>query len=64
MASAQSGVISTVKYLLDHGVGLMKADVKGHVVLHNDVCAGTRHQGFFVMLVWLCTTLSLFLCIP
>ena len=64
MVSAQSGVISTVKYLLDHGVGLMKADVKGHAVLHNDVCAGMSHQGFFVMLVWLCASLFLFLCTP
>ena len=41
MACTQSGVISTVKYPLDHGVDLMKVDVKGHTVLHNVVCAGT-----------------------
>ena len=62
MASTQSGVISTVKYPLDHGVDLMKADVKGHVVLHNAICAGMSHQGFLIMLVWLCASLSLFLC--
>ena len=47
MASAQSGVISTVKYPLDHGVDLMKADVKGHAVLHNVVCVGMSHQCFW-----------------
>ena len=61
MASAQSGVISTVKFPLDHGVDLMKADVKGHVVLHNVVCVGMSHQGF---LSCLCASLSLFLCTP
>jgi ankyrin repeat protein len=40
MASAQSGDISTVKYLLDHGGDLMKADAKGRTVLHHAVCAG------------------------
>jgi len=47
VASAQSGVISTVKYPLDHGVDLMKADVKVHAVLHNVVCACMSHQGFW-----------------
>ena len=47
MTSAQSGVISTMKYPLDHGVDIIKADVKGHVVLHNAVCAGMTHQGFW-----------------
>jgi len=47
VASAQSGVISTMKYPLDHGIDLMKADVKGHVVLHNAICAGMSHQGFW-----------------
>ncbi|KXG38850.1 ankyrin repeat, PH and SEC7 domain containing protein secG [Sorghum bicolor] len=41
MASAQSGDISTVKYLLDHGGDLMKADAKGRTVLHHAVCAGS-----------------------
>ena len=64
MASAQSGVISTVKYPLDHGVDLMKADVKGYAVLHNVVCAGMCHQGlcgcvplclyFYVHHRWFC----------
>ena len=50
MASAQSGVISTVKYPLDHGVDLMKADAKGHVILHNAACARMSHQGFWSLL--------------
>ncbi|XP_066387332.1 uncharacterized protein [Miscanthus floridulus] len=41
MASAQSSDISTVKYLLDHGADLMKADAKGCTVLHHAVCAGS-----------------------
>ncbi|KAL6906336.1 hypothetical protein ACP4OV_003937 [Aristida adscensionis] len=41
MCSAQSGDISTVKYLLDHGGDLMKADAKGRTVLHHAVCAGS-----------------------
>ena len=36
-----------MKYPLDHGVDLMKVDVKGHTVLHNVVCAGMSHQGFW-----------------
>ncbi|WVZ57747.1 hypothetical protein U9M48_008092 [Paspalum notatum var. saurae] len=41
MASAQSDDISTVKYLLDHGADLMKADIKGCTVLHHAVSAGS-----------------------
>ncbi|KAJ1296135.1 hypothetical protein BS78_01G276200 [Paspalum vaginatum] len=41
MASAQSGDVSTVKYLLDHGADLMKADLKGRTVLHHAVSAGS-----------------------
>ena len=40
MASAQSGDISTVKYLFDHGGDLMKPDTKGRTVLHHVVCSG------------------------
>ncbi|PUZ39972.1 hypothetical protein GQ55_9G386400 [Panicum hallii var. hallii] len=40
MASAQSGDISTVKYLLDHGGDIMKPDAKGRTVLHHAVCSG------------------------
>ena len=58
VASAQSGVISIVKYLLDHGVSLMKADVKGHIVLHNAVCASMCDQGF---LSCLCGCVPLYL---
>ncbi|OEL26743.1 hypothetical protein BAE44_0012238 [Dichanthelium oligosanthes] len=41
MTSAQSGDISTVKYLFDHGGDLMKADAKGRTVLHHAVCTGS-----------------------
>ncbi|RLN41480.1 hypothetical protein C2845_PM01G47170 [Panicum miliaceum] len=41
MASAQSGDISTVKYLFDHGCDLMKPDAKGRTVLHHAVCSGS-----------------------
>ncbi|KAM0903281.1 hypothetical protein ACQ4PT_018722 [Festuca glaucescens] len=40
MISAQSGDVSMVKYFLDHGADLMKADVKGRTVLHHAVAAG------------------------
>jgi ankyrin repeat protein len=40
MTSAQSGDISTVKYLFDKGGDLMKADAQGRNVLHYAVCAG------------------------
>ncbi|CAO2169044.1 unnamed protein product [Urochloa humidicola] len=35
MTAAQSGDVSTVKYLLDRGGDLMKADDKGRTVLHH-----------------------------
>ncbi|CAL5012372.1 unnamed protein product [Urochloa decumbens] len=41
MASAQSGDVSTVKYLLDRGGDLMKADDKGRTVLHHAACTGS-----------------------
>ncbi|KAL6643632.1 hypothetical protein ACP70R_018398 [Stipagrostis hirtigluma subsp. patula] len=41
MASAQSGDVSTVKYFLDHGGDLLKADVKGRSVLHHALCTGS-----------------------
>lgn len=50
MASAQSGDVATVKYLLDHGADLKKADTKGRTVLHHAVCAGLCHQYFSVPL--------------
>uniref|UniRef100_A0A0A9GNP5 Uncharacterized protein n=1 Tax=Arundo donax TaxID=35708 RepID=A0A0A9GNP5_ARUDO len=40
MASAQSGDVSTVKYFLDHGGDLMKADAKGRTVLHHAASIG------------------------
>lgn len=40
MVSAQSGDVPTVKYLLDHGGDLMKADGKGQTVLHHAAFAG------------------------
>jgi hypothetical protein len=36
-----------VKYLLDHGANLMKADAKGRTVLHHAVSVGLCHHGFF-----------------
>ncbi|XBI25716.1 hypothetical protein VPH35_050585 [Triticum aestivum] len=41
MMAAQSGDVPTVKYLLDHGGDLMKADHKGRTVLHHAVSAGS-----------------------
>jgi ankyrin repeat protein len=40
MSAAQSGDVSTVKYLLDCGGDLMKADDKGRCVLHHAACTG------------------------
>ena len=40
MTAAQSGDVSTVKYLLDRGGDLMKADEKGRTVLHHAACTG------------------------
>ncbi|KAE8778340.1 Palmitoyltransferase akr1 [Hordeum vulgare] len=41
MSSAQSGDVSTVKYLLDHGGDLTRSDAKGRTVLHHAACAGS-----------------------
>ncbi|CAO2210919.1 unnamed protein product [Urochloa humidicola] len=41
MTAAQSGDVSTVKYLLDCGGDLMKADDKGRTVLHHAACTGS-----------------------
>uniref|UniRef100_A0A453DFI2 Uncharacterized protein n=1 Tax=Aegilops tauschii subsp. strangulata TaxID=200361 RepID=A0A453DFI2_AEGTS len=41
MLSAQSGDVSTVKYLLDHGGDLTKSDAKGRTVLHHAACTGS-----------------------
>ncbi|CAN6300036.1 unnamed protein product [Urochloa humidicola] len=49
MISAQSGDISTVKYLLDHGGDLMKADEKGCTVLHHAVCTGSTTVTEFLL---------------
>ncbi|CAM0879798.1 unnamed protein product [Alopecurus aequalis] len=40
MVSAQSGDVPTVKYFLNHGGDLMKADDKGRTVLHHAVSLG------------------------
>jgi ankyrin repeat protein len=40
LSAAQSGDVSTVKYLLDRGADLMKADNKGRCVLHHAACTG------------------------
>ncbi|CAL4932429.1 unnamed protein product [Urochloa decumbens] len=49
MASAQSGDISTVKYLLDHGGDLMKADERGRTALHYAVCTGSSTVTEFLL---------------
>ena len=41
MVSAQSGDVATVKYFLDHGGDLVKADDKGRTVLHHAAGIGT-----------------------
>ncbi|KAM0898724.1 hypothetical protein ACQ4PT_021754 [Festuca glaucescens] len=41
MISAHSGDVPTVRYFLDQGGDLMKADVKGRTVLHHAVGAGS-----------------------
>ncbi|KAI5005499.1 hypothetical protein ZWY2020_032742 [Hordeum vulgare] len=40
MACAQSGDVAAVKYFLDHGGDLMKADDKGRTVLHHAAAEG------------------------
>ena len=40
MTAAQSGDVPTVKYLLDRGGDLMKADDKGRTVLHHAASKG------------------------
>jgi len=40
MTAAQSGDVSTVKYLLDRGGDLMKADEKGRTVVPHAACTG------------------------
>ncbi|CAL4915727.1 unnamed protein product [Urochloa decumbens] len=49
MTSAQSGDISTVKYLLDHGGDLMKADERGRTALHYAVCTGSSAVTEFLL---------------
>uniref|UniRef100_A0ACD5VFD3 Uncharacterized protein n=1 Tax=Avena sativa TaxID=4498 RepID=A0ACD5VFD3_AVESA len=40
MVSAQSSDVPTVRYLLDHGGDLMKADEKGRTILHHAASSG------------------------
>lgn len=49
MTSAQSGDISTVKYLFDHGGDLMKADAQGRNVLRYAVCTGSSTVTEFLL---------------
>ncbi|KAL6642640.1 hypothetical protein ACP70R_020821 [Stipagrostis hirtigluma subsp. patula] len=49
MTSAQSGDVSTVKYLLDQGGDLMKTDAKGRTVLHHAVCTGSSKVTEFLL---------------
>jgi len=41
MPSAQSGDVSTVKYLLGHGGELMKSDDQGWTALHHAASTGS-----------------------
>ncbi|GJM91554.1 hypothetical protein PR202_ga07936 [Eleusine coracana subsp. coracana] len=41
MSAVQFGDLSTVKYFLEHGGDLMKADEKGRTVLHHAACSGS-----------------------
>ena len=50
MVAAQSGDVPTVKYLLDHGGDLMKADDKGRTVLHHAASAGASPDTYIVPL--------------
>ncbi|PAN35290.1 hypothetical protein PAHAL_6G197000 [Panicum hallii] len=49
MTAAQSGDVSTVKYLLDRGGDLMKADEKGRTVLHHAACTGSTKVTEFLL---------------
>ncbi|PVH36914.1 hypothetical protein PAHAL_6G197200 [Panicum hallii] len=49
MASAQSGDLSTVKYFLDHGGDLIKADEKGGTVLHHAAFTGSSKVTEFLL---------------
>ncbi|TKW10271.1 hypothetical protein SEVIR_6G151500v4 [Setaria viridis] len=49
MTAAQSGDVSTVKYLLDRGGDLMKADDKGRTVLHHAACSGSTKVTEFLL---------------
>ena len=53
MLSAHSGDVPTVRFFLEHGGDLMKADGKGRTVLHHAVGAGClpgTHLLCFVLL--------------
>jgi hypothetical protein len=58
MASAQSGDLSTVKYFLDHGGDLIKADEKGGTVLHHAAFTGysfvTNAQTTYILYYQIC----------
>nr|CAB3500071.1 unnamed protein product [Digitaria exilis] len=49
MISVQSGDISTVEYLFDHGGDLMKTDAKGRTILHYAVCTGSTTVSGFLL---------------
>ncbi|KAF8697461.1 hypothetical protein HU200_036063 [Digitaria exilis] len=49
MSAAQSGDVSTVKYLLDRGGDIMKADENGHTVLHHAACTGSTKVTEFLL---------------
>ncbi|CAO2210918.1 unnamed protein product [Urochloa humidicola] len=49
MTAAQSGDVSTVKYLLDRGGDPLKADDKGRTVLHHAACTGSTKVTEFLL---------------
>ncbi|KAF8702005.1 hypothetical protein HU200_033343 [Digitaria exilis] len=49
MSAAQSGDVSTVKYLLDRGGDIMKADENGRTVLHHAACTGSTKVTEFLL---------------
>ena len=46
MTAAQSGDVPTVKYFLDRGGDLMKADDKGRTVLHHAAGTGASPHAY------------------
>ncbi|OEL23288.1 hypothetical protein BAE44_0015693 [Dichanthelium oligosanthes] len=49
MTAAQSGDVSTVRYLVERGGDLMKPDEKGRTVLHHAACTGSTKVTEFLL---------------